>query len=98
MHPYYSPKKLMLRSTVSLQGADPTNGFVSYVDQTTAQLEGLISASEGTLYMGVDSSNIASSTGRSSVRLQSINAYTHGLVILDLAHMPASICGSWPAL
>jgi hypothetical protein len=29
--------------------------------------------------------------------LESTNTYTHGLVILDLAHMPGSVCGSWPA-
>jgi beta-glucanase (GH16 family) len=31
------------------------------------------------------------------VRLTSKNSYTHGLVILDLAHMPGGVCGTWPA-
>ncbi len=48
--------------------------------------------------MGVDHTNIATSSGRASVRLTSQKSYNHGLVILDLAHMPGGICGTWPAL
>ncbi|KAF7180715.1 hypothetical protein CNMCM7691_010006 [Aspergillus felis] len=76
--------------------ADPTGGFVSYVDRTTAQNAGLIAA-DGTIYMGVDHTHVASSSGRQSVRLTSTKSYTHGLVILDLGHMPGGICGTWPA-
>jgi hypothetical protein len=76
--------------------ADPTDGYVSYVDQSTASSNGLISSSGGSVYIGVDHTNTASSA-RQSVRLQSTKTYTHGLVILDLAHMPGSICGTWPA-
>lgn len=47
--------------------------------------------------MGVDSTNVASGRGRNSVRLTSKASYNTGLVILDLAHMPGSICGTWPA-
>lgn len=77
-------------------GQDPTDGFVSYVDQSTAASNGLISTGGGSVYIGVDHSNTTSS-GRQSVRLQSTNTYTHGLVILDLEHMPGSVCGTWPA-
>ncbi|KAF7134188.1 hypothetical protein CNMCM5793_005867 [Aspergillus hiratsukae] len=77
-------------------GSDPTGGFVSYVDRTTAQNAGLISTGSS-VYMGVDHTNIASSSGRPSVRISSTNSYTHSLVILDLAHMPGGICGTWPA-
>ncbi|KAJ5247762.1 Endo-1-3(4)-beta-glucanase [Penicillium chermesinum] len=76
---------------------DPTHGYVEYVDRATAQSAGLISASSGSVYLGVDTSNVASSPGRQSVRLTSKKAYNHGLVILDLEHMPGSVCGSWPA-
>lgn len=77
---------------------DPTHGFVSYVDQSTAQTDGLISTNaDGSIYMGVDYTNVASS-GRESVRITSDSEYTHGLFILDLAHMPGGICGTWPAL
>ncbi|KAJ5688633.1 hypothetical protein N7462_003025 [Penicillium macrosclerotiorum] len=77
--------------------SDPTNGYVSYVDQSTASNAGLINASDGSVYIGVDTTNTASSPGRESVRISSTNTYTHGLVILDLAHMPGSVCGTWPA-
>ncbi|KAJ5251267.1 CAZyme family GH16 [Penicillium chrysogenum] len=76
---------------------DPTKGYVDYVSRSTANQNGLIRASGGSVYIGVDSSNIASSPGRQSVRLSSTKSYTHGLVILDLEHMPASVCGTWPA-
>jgi len=47
--------------------------------------------------MGVDSVNIASGSGRNSIRVESKNSYNHGLIILDLEHMPGGICGTWPA-
>lgn len=78
------------------QGPDPTHGFVNYVDRGAAQAAGMISSSGGT-YMGVDHTNVAPG-GRQSVRIESNTKYTHGLIILDLAHMPGSICGTWPAL
>ena len=51
----------------------------------------------GAVTWGVDHSNTASGRGRNSVRLTSKASYTHGLVVLDVAHMPGSICGTWPA-
>lgn len=47
--------------------------------------------------MGVDSTNVASGRGRNSIRISTQKTYNHGLVILDLAHMPAGQCGTWPA-
>ncbi|QKX57640.1 uncharacterized protein TRUGW13939_04758 [Talaromyces rugulosus] len=77
---------------------DPTNGYVTFVDKSTAQSGGLIAAeSDGSTYIGVDKTNVASGSGRKSVRLTSTASYTHGLFILDLAHMPGSVCGTWPA-
>lgn len=78
-------------------GPDPTNGYVDYVDRSTAQSAGLISAASDGVYIGVDYANVASGTGRQSVRLMSTNTYHHGLIIIDLAHMPGSVCGTWPA-
>lgn len=75
--------------------ADPTNGFVQYVGQQTAQDAGLISTSANTVYIGVDKDN-AAPDGRPSVRLTSNKAYNHGLIVLDLEHMPEG-CGTWPA-
>lgn len=82
----------------SCQSSDPTNGFVDYVNENTAESAGLIYASGDATYIGVDHQNVASSSGRQSVRLTSTATYTHGLFVLDLAHMPGSVCGSWPAL
>ena len=48
--------------------------------------------------MGVDHTNVASGAGRASVRITSKKSYNHGLIILDLGHMPGGICGTWPAL
>jgi hypothetical protein len=79
-------------------GNDPTNGYVNYVDQGTAQSQGLINTNGGVAYIGVDHTNIASGRGRNSVRLESKRTYTHGLFVLNLGHMPGSVCGTWPAL
>ncbi|KAJ6144199.1 hypothetical protein N7470_008094 [Penicillium chermesinum] len=79
---------------------DPTHGFVTYVDQSTATSAGLISANDGTVHIGVDSTNSIdpNGAGRQSVRISSTATYSVGtLVILDLAHMPGTACGSWPA-
>ncbi|KIV86318.1 hypothetical protein PV11_01936 [Exophiala sideris] len=77
--------------------ADPTNGYVNYIDYNTAETNGLYKIQDGAVYMGVDSTNTASGRGRDSIRIASKNTYEHGLVILDLAHMPAGACGTWPA-
>ncbi|QIW95741.1 hypothetical protein AMS68_001259 [Peltaster fructicola] len=76
--------------------SDPTHGTVNYVDRDTAQKNGLINFSNGQAYMGVDYTNKAPN-GRASVRVTSNKSYNSGLVILDLAKMPASTCGTWPA-
>lgn len=79
-------------------GADPTNGYVDYLSQTDAAVLGLINTNNNQVYMGVDYSTIAQAPGRASVRLASTATYNHGLIILDLEHMPGGICGTWPAL
>lgn len=68
--------------------ADPTSGFVNYISQTAAESAGLYSANSNSVYMGVDSKNVATGRGRDSVRISSKKSYNHGLIILDLAHMP----------
>lgn len=76
---------------------DPTHGYVNFVDQNTAQSQGLYSVNNGVVTLGVDHTNVASGRGRNSIRVTSNAQYNHGLVVLDLAHMPGSICGAWPA-
>lgn len=57
-------------------GADPTHGFVNYVDRGTAQNNGLVSTANGA-YIGVDYTSpldpSGSQGGRQSVRLTSKN-------------------------
>jgi len=79
------------------QGGDPTHGFVKYQSRGDAQNQGLINENNNRVYMGVDSNTVNPSGGRNSVRVTSNKAYTHGLFIADIAHMPGAACGSWPA-
>ncbi|KAB5563551.1 glycoside hydrolase family 16 protein [Coniochaeta sp. 2T2.1] len=82
-------------------GPDPTKGFVKYVDAATADGTGLAGFTQGGIYLGVDNKN-PTTTGRSSTRVTSKTAYTRGLFIADIPHMPAGTgpggsCGLWPA-
>ncbi|KAJ5925311.1 hypothetical protein N7454_007950 [Penicillium verhagenii] len=81
-------------------GADPTNGWVTYLDQASAESSGLVKVTDrGTVYIGVDHQTTLSTTGkgRDSVRVGTNKYYEHSLVVADIAHMPGSVCGSWPA-
>ncbi|KAM3080424.1 hypothetical protein ACMFMG_005379 [Clarireedia jacksonii] len=78
-------------------GADPTHGYVSYQSQSAASAAGLINTNNNQVYLGVDHTTVNPSAGRASVRISSNKAYNHGLFIADIAHMPGSICGVWPA-
>jgi len=75
--------------------ADPTHGFVDYVDKDTAQQSGFIKTQGNQYHMGVG--NATTANGMPSVRITSNKSYNSGLVILDLEHMPANACGTWPA-
>jgi len=78
-------------------GTDPTNGFVDYVQQSAAQNTDLIAYQNNQVYLGVDHTTDNPSGGRASVRLSSNQAFTQGLFIADIEHMPGGICGTWPA-
>ncbi|GFF44759.1 probable endo-1,3(4)-beta-glucanase NFIA_089530 [Aspergillus udagawae] len=81
-------------------GADPTKGYVTYVNQSVAEQSGLVKVtSSGSFYMGVDYENTLNPNGpgRESVRIESKQYYTEGLYVIDIEHMPGSICGTWPA-
>lgn len=77
---------------------DPTHGYVDYIDRPAAEADGLISANDNSVYMGIDSRDPPSQRGRRSVRITSKESYVRGLIVLDLAHAPGSVCGTWPAL
>jgi hypothetical protein len=74
---------------------DSSNFFSEFTLFSGGESAGLINTNNGQVYMGVDSTNVVStsSAGRPSVRVTSNKAYTHGLFIADIAHMPGSICG-----
>ncbi|KAI8390125.1 1,3(4)-beta-glucanase [Blakeslea trispora] len=76
-------------------GADPTHGFVQYVDRATAKSKGLIYTQNGQVIIKADDTTVTPN-GRPSVRLTSHYTFTEGLVLFDLEHMPTG-CGTWPA-
>lgn len=77
--------------------ADPTKGFVNYVAASDANKLGLAGFTSGTVFLGADSTTMnPSGSGRNSTRMVSNTAYTKGLFVADIAHMPVG-CGVWPA-
>ncbi|KAI9647322.1 hypothetical protein NHQ30_003707 [Ciborinia camelliae] len=81
---------------------DPTNGLVEYQTASAANKTALAGYTKyvgiNSVYLGVDHTTLLSGTaGRASTRVSSNKAYTHGLFIADIAHMPEG-CGTWPAL
>lgn len=81
-------------------GEDPTNGTVTFLDEVAANatgLAGFIDAGNGTMaiYMATDTTSTDGS-GRGAVRVSSNETYQHGLIIVDILHMPTG-CGTWPA-
>lgn len=78
---------------------DPTNGYVDYQTADEAWAAGLVSTTNGSAYIGVDYNTIVddAARGRKSVRIESQESWTQGLFVADIEHMPASVCGIWPA-
>ena len=78
-----------------------TGGYTNYLSRADAQSAGLINTNNNQIFMGVDDTNVAQAPGRKSLRLESKKIYNHGLIILDLEHMPGGGafggCGQWPA-
>ncbi|KAH8820411.1 concanavalin A-like lectin/glucanase domain-containing protein [Xylogone sp. PMI_703] len=77
--------------------ADPTAGFVKYATASAANLSSLAGYTGSAVYLGVDHTTVNPPGGRHSVRVTSNKSYTRGLFIADIAHMPDSTCGVWPA-
>lgn len=78
--------------------SDPTNGYVLYADQGTAQVQGYAKASADGVHLGVDHTTVLdpNGAGRRAVRIESKRTFTKGLFIGDFRHMPTG-CGTWPA-
>ncbi|EEA27359.1 hypothetical protein TMatcc_004356 [Talaromyces marneffei ATCC 18224] len=77
--------------------ADPTGGFVQYLDYDAASKAGLAKIKSGNVYLGADSTNTYTTGGRPSTRVTSNVQFDQGLLIADIAHMPGNACGVWPA-
>jgi hypothetical protein len=77
---------------------DPSDGSVTYLDQEDATSDGLFKTIGSQVYLGVDSTTAISGSNRGSIRVQSVNTWTEGLFVWDLAHVPNSMCGIAPAL
>ena len=81
-------------------GADPTNGFVDFLDESTANSTGLAGyvntgINPFAAYMGVDTTNVTPK-GRPAVRISDKAVYNHALFVVDISHIPYG-CGVWPA-
>nr|ARD05880.1 beta 1,3 (4)-glucanase [Aphelenchoides besseyi] len=94
----YTPQNF-LNNFVFDNSDDPTNGYVNYLTREQAKNRNLTKIVNNRLYIGTDYTHVvgAKARGRDSVRIYSKKAFTHGLFILDLQHMPGGQCGSWPA-
>lgn len=78
---------------------DPTHGYISYVDQAQCEADGIVAVKDsGQVFMGVSGirNKTKATKPRDSVRLTSKDAFTGGLFIVDIEHLPAG-CGTWPA-
>ncbi|UKZ71062.1 uncharacterized protein TrAtP1_012029 [Trichoderma atroviride] len=83
---------------------DPTDGSVNYLSKADALSSGIVNTNNNQVSLGVDFTNkaqlIKDSTtvhGRNSVRLESVDTWSSGIMIADIAHMPGTACGVWPA-
>ncbi|KAK8063878.1 hypothetical protein PG996_008530 [Apiospora saccharicola] len=80
-------------------GIDPTKGFVDYLPRKQAEARGLAKVQGNQVRLAADSTTVYSNKdkGRASIRLEAKDTFDSGLLIADIAHMPGSACGSWPA-
>lgn len=78
---------------------DPTDGFVDYIDWTSASEQGLVSVTNNNqVLIKADAASIVPTggRGRKSIRLESKTMFNGGLFIIDLQHVPTG-CGTWPS-
>mmetsp|Transcript_5385 Transcript_5385/g.10752 ORF Transcript_5385/g.10752 Transcript_5385/m.10752 type:complete len:496 (-) Transcript_5385:16-1503(-) len=85
-----------------LNGTDSagSNGYVFYVDKSTALKDDIIRYNPSTATSPTPSLTMGSSATpsgpRNSIRLEGKTRFQRGLFILSLNHMPSG-CGTWPA-
>ena len=73
---------------------------MTYVNKDTALNSGLAKLIDGKVYLGADNNTVLGSQGlgRRSVRLESFDTFSNGLLVGDFEHMPGNTCGIWPSL
>lgn len=78
---------------------DDTHGYVRYRTQADAESLGLISTSNGQIYLGPDTNSTydPDGKGRDSIRMTSKATYNQGLMVAKFSHLPVQACGAWPA-
>jgi hypothetical protein len=106
-YPTYSQLSYSVKDTYSgtgffdnfdyFTGYDPAQGFVHYVDGPGSVQQNLTYASSSSAVLRVQNTDVDSSTGRLSVRIESKNTYDTGLFVFDVLHSPYG-CSTWPAL
>lgn len=69
-------------------GADPTYGFVDYVQRAAAQSSDLIQYQNNQVYLGVDHTTYNPAGGRASVRLSSNEAFSNGTSLIYHKWLP----------
>ncbi|KAF2122091.1 concanavalin A-like lectin/glucanase domain-containing protein [Lophiotrema nucula] len=77
-----------------------SNGFAQYLSKEQALQAGLVRTDGGVIYIGVDNKTVLdprTSLGRPSVRVESHDEFSSGLLIADIEHLPGNACGLWPA-
>jgi hypothetical protein len=72
------------------------------VSKKEATESGLAKIDKDRVYLGVDSTTKIDhknpeQKGRRSVRLESKDTFSDGLLVADFAHIPGNTCGMWPA-
>lgn len=72
------------------QGADPTHGFVDYVQRDKAQSGKLIHYENNQVYLGVDHDTYNQAGGRASVRLTSNQAFSMPILSFCVSFRPNS--------
>ena len=99
----YSGPEKFFSGFDSYTQADPTSGFVVFVDaNSTANSTGLAGSIVSTnsnvsnaVFLGVDHANVTPQ-GRPALRLLSRKSWNHALWIADIGHAPVGP-GTWPA-
>jgi hypothetical protein len=79
------------------------DGLALYVPKTEAISLGLARYQDNRVYLGVENTSILDDSaagpgnGRKSVRLEGVQNFGNGLLIVDFEHLPGG-CGQWPGL